>query len=359
MNVLIIGGGVAGLAIGWRLRQAGADVTILERGMPAMGATWASAGMIAVAGEMMRDTTPESEFGRHSSTLWPDFCAELEQATQIDIDYRRNGALIVADAGTEEPPGTTRLSVEAARTKASMLSPAIEEVFWAPEDAQVDNRALGRALARAFRSAGGTLSVNEAAVRFEVRDEAVTAVQTPFGRYTADAYLLTAGPWSGGLGGLPPEALPPIRPVKGEILAVAPPPGASIPGHMVRGLGAYLVPRTDRLLVGATSVECGFDTTITDSATRWLSERATALMPDLARWEVVERWAGLRPASPDGLPVLGQSVLDRLYVASGQFRNGILFAPAIAENMSRLVLGQAAAIPAFDPRRFLKGPGLV
>ncbi|MEI9992119.1 MAG: glycine oxidase ThiO [Rhizomicrobium sp.] len=362
MKIVIIGAGVAGLGIGWRLLQAGAEVTILERTQPALGATWASAGMIAIAGERADGDDPEADFARQASGLWPGFATEVETASGLEIDYRRNGALLVARDQSEAAalaarPGVGYLTADETRAKEPMLSPDIAGSVWAPGEAQVDSRLLGQALARAFLRAGGTLSVNEPAVRFDVREDEVHALHTPFHRYEADAFVLAAGVWSAGLGGLPPEALPPVRPVKGEMVAVAPPPGARLPTHVVRGREVYLVPRRDRLLIGATTADAGFDTSVTDEATLWLSSRAIALMPALAKWQVIERWAGLRPGSPDGLPILGPSALRRLFVATGQYRNGILFAPAIAQNMSRLVLEHAAGISAFDPRRFPKGPG--
>ncbi|MEJ0025871.1 MAG: glycine oxidase ThiO [Rhizomicrobium sp.] len=362
MKVVIIGAGVAGLGIGWRLRQAGADVTILERGQPAMGATWASAGMLAVAGENAEGDNPEADFARQASALWPDFARDVEAASGLEIDYRRNGALLVARDRSEVDsliarPGAGYLTPDETRAMEPMLSPDIAGAAWAPDEAQVDSRLLGQALTRAFLRAGGTLSVNEAAIRVDVRDDDVHALHTPFHRYEADAFILSAGPWSGGLDGLPPDALPPVKPVKGEMIAVAPPPGARLPERVIWGNGVYLVPRRDRLLIGATTAEVGFDTSVTDAGTLWLSSRAIALMPSLARWEVIERWAGLRPGSPDGLPILGASSVRRLFVATGQYRNGILFAPAVAQNMSRLVLERAAGISAFDPRRFRKGQG--
>jgi glycine oxidase len=347
MRVVIIGAGAAGLAIGWRLRQRGAEVTILERGQPAQAATWAAAGMIAAAGEMGDAQTPEADFGRYSSSLWPDFAREIEAASDHAIGYRRNGALMVLDRAEPEA-----LSPDAARAHVPMLSPAIAGARWVPDEAQVDPRTLGPALATAFVRAGGVLSVNEPAVRFVVHEDRVWGLHTPFKLYEADAFIIAAGAWSGEFGGLPPEALPPIKPIKGEMIAVAPPAGARIPEPVVWGNEIYLVPRTDRLLIGATVADAGFDTSVTDAAADWLSSRAIALMPDLARWEVVERWAGLRPGSPDGAPILGPTCLDRLFVATGQYRNGILLAPALAENLTRLVLEHAAAIPAFDPRRF-------
>ena len=357
MKVVIIGAGAAGLATGWRLRQAGAKVTVLERTQPALGATWAAAGMIAVAGEMGAAQTPEAEFGQHSSALWPDFAKELEAASGHRIGYRKSGALIVARTAADSAAfaawsGVERLDAAQSRAKEPMLAGDIAGALWAPEEAQVDSRALGVALADAFVRAGGRLNLNEAAVRFDIRDGRVAALHSPFRRYEADAFILAAGAWSGGIGGLPPDALPPVRPIKGEMIAVAPPAGAAIPQHVVWGNEVYLVPRADRLLIGATVADTGFDTSVTDAAADWLSTRAIGLMPALARWEVVERWAGLRPGTPDGAPILGATCIAGLFAATGQYRNGILFAPALAENMSRLVLEQAAAIPAFDPRRF-------
>jgi glycine oxidase len=357
MKVVIIGAGVAGLSIGWRLRLEGVDVTILERARAAQAATWASAGMIAVAGEMGHVQSPEADFGRHASGLWPDFAKNVEAASGMEIGYRQCGTLLVSQTQTElqiqsQALAWPPLSPAETRAREPMLSRDIAGGFWAPDDAQVDNRALGQALARAFVAAGGVLSPNEPVVGFDVVEDTVVSVQTPFRRCEADAFVIAAGAWSGELGGLPPEALPPVRPIKGEMIAVAPPVGAHLPKSLIWGNGIYLVPRPDRVLIGATVAEAGFDTSVTSEAADWLSSRAIALMPSLAHWEIVERWAGLRPGSPDGLPILGPTPLGKLFAATGQFRNGILFAPAIAENISRLVLGRAAPIPAFDPRRF-------
>jgi glycine/D-amino acid oxidase-like deaminating enzyme len=136
------------------------------------------------------------------------------------------------------------------------------------------------------------------------------------------------------------------------MIAIQPKSARPLPLQVVWGNEVYVVPRGDRLLIGATMAEVGFDTSVTDEAANWLSARAIGLMPSLATWDVVERWAGLRPAAPDGAPVLGRTKIDGLFVASGQFRNGILFAPAVAEVVSRMVLGQGGEIAAFDPLRF-------
>ena len=359
MKVIIIGAGVAGLSIGWRLQQAGATVTVFDRAQPGQGATWASAGMIAAGGELGAAQTPDAEFAHHSSSLWPGFATEIEEASGQSVLYRRCGALMVARSAEEVAalevwPGSERLDARQALAKEPMLTPDIAGAVWAPDEAQVDSRALGHALARAFVRAGGTLIPNEIVLQIKVEGDRAVSVATPFTRHEADAFILAAGAWSGEVDGLPPGVAPPVKPIKGQMLAIAPRPGGKLPAQIVWGNGGYMVPREDRLLIGATSEDVGFDTSLTDEAADLLSSRARDLMPALATWEVVERWAGLRPGSPDGLPMLGRTAVQGLYVATGQYRNGILFAPAIAQHMSRVVLEDAPEIPAFDPRRFSK-----
>jgi glycine oxidase len=245
----------------------------------------------------------------------------------------------------------TLLTADEARMREPLLWGAIAGALWDGDEAQVDNRALGVALANAFVRAGGKLSPNEAAVRIET-EGGHRAVRTPFGLYYGDNVLIAAGAWSGGIE-IDTPVLPPPRPVKGEMLALTPPRNVLLPKQVVWGNGVYLVPREGRLLIGATMHETGFDTAITDEAETGLLDRAIALMPSLASWTLDEHWAGLRPGSPDDLPILGETHLKNLFVATGQFRNGILFAPAVAETVSRLILGSAAPeIRSFTPRRF-------
>ena len=360
MKVVIVGAGAAGLGVGWRLRQAGAEVTVLERGQPGRGATWASAGMIAPTAEAGEDETPETRFAHYSSGLWPGFAAELEDKSGSAVRYVRCGSLICAGDEAEATALKGRgewLDSAKARDLEPMLTPSIVGALWLPDEAQVDNRALGRALPAAFVAAEGTLQANEAVVRFETDGNRVTGALTQFGLYEADAFVLAAGAWSGLFEGLPPSVLPPVSPVKGEMISLLPPKGERLPTRMVRGGHVYLVPRGDRLLVGATMTDAGFDTRLTAEAEQSLFDGAMALMPDLARWPVAEHWAGLRPGSPDGLPILGRASVEGLFVASGQFRNGILLAPAVAEVLTALVMGRmpAANTSAFDPRRFACG----
>ena len=362
MKIVVIGAGVAGLSIGWRLAQAGAQVTMLERAQPGRGATWASAGMIAATAEIEKSDTPLARFARHSALLWPHFAREIEEASGLDIGYRVDGTLIAACSAHEAEQlrarakasaGLEFLPRDAARLLEPLLAENIEGALLDVAEAQVDNRALGPALAIAFQRAGGVLQTNEAVVRIEVENGRAAGARTPFALYRANAFVLAAGAWSSRIEGIPAEALPPVIPVKGEMLALAPPTNA-IPKHMIWGNEVYLVPRRDRLLVGATVTREGFDTGITDAAARWLYGCACDLLPSLADWDLVDHWAGLRPGSPDDLPLIGPSPLEGLFIASGQFRNGILLAPVIAQAMQTVVLERRMpeAIADFDPRRF-------
>jgi len=358
MKVVVIGAGVAGLGIGWKLAKAGADVTVLERAQPGSGATGASAGMIAATAELGDATTPDAIFAKRANALWPAFVEEVEAQSGLSIGFKRNGSLMVMMKRGEPANAHGRdsdvSSIDAAKARAlePLLAEGVAGALWAPKEAVVDTHALARALAAAFERAGGKLQLNETAVVIECDGVRVKGVRTPFHFYEADAYILAAGAWTSRLEGLPPEAIPPVVPIKGEIIVLSPPAGAALPTHTVWGNEIYLVPRGEHLLVGATAEQVGFDTAKTQAALLWLRRQSAGLMPALRDWELAEHWAGLRPASPDGLPILGQAALEGLYVASGQYRNGILFAPAVADVLCRLVLERVTDMPAFDPRRF-------
>jgi len=353
MKIVIIGAGVAGLSIGWRLQLQGAQVTIFDRAQPASAATWASAGMLAAGGEFAHAETPEAEFARLSSGLWPDLANEVEEASGQRVHYRRCGALIVQKAA-HLWRGAERIDRKHALAMEPMLSPDIAGAIWAPDEAQVDSRALGEALALAFIRSGGALIPNEVVLSFKLEGDRIARVATPFEQYEADAFVIAAGAWSSTIEGLPAEVVASIKPIKGEMLSVAPRVGGSLPRHIVWGDDVYMVPLADRLLIGATSEDVGFDTSLTDAGAELLSKHARRLMPEIADWTVTERWAGLRPMSADGLPLLGRTSLEGLFVATGQYRNGILFAPAIAHLMSRIILQGDVEIAAFDPRRFAR-----
>ncbi|HEV2562370.1 MAG TPA: glycine oxidase ThiO [Rhizomicrobium sp.] len=358
MRIIVIGAGIAGLSIGWRLAEGGADVTVLDRANAGRGATWAAAGMIAATAESAEASGAEAEFARASAEAWPAFAAEVEEESGAQIFYRKDGALIAALTQSEAEAfkaraGAQFIGADEALRREPMLQPGIAGALWDPNEAQVDNRALSAALVTALLRVGGKLSINETAIRFEMEGARIIGVRTPFHVHLADAFVIAAGAWTSRIEGLPPGTVPEISPVKGEMISLALPNGARLPKSLVWGNEIYAVPRQDRLLIGATAEEAGFDTSLTQIARNWLHEHAAGLMPAVQHWEIAEHWAGLRPRARDGLPVLGASAVESVFVASGQFRNGILFAPLIAAAMCDLVLNRCKPpeIAGFSPLR--------
>jgi len=367
MKIVIIGGGVAGLAIGWRLAQSGCAVDVLERGLVGRASSWAAAGMLAATAETGVSNEPHAQLARAGREAWSGFAAELENAYGGSIGFRNCGAMLVAHsdaraatlksvaaelAGRGEraawlPPGD-------ARALEPLLSANIKGVLHAPDDAQVDNRILSSALAAAFVRAGGTLREHCDVQSLEISGGRIAAAVTSGGTILADKVVIAAGAWSSAIGGVR-DILPPVRPAKGQMTALAPPDGGSLPNGLIWGEEiVYLVPRTGTLLVGATVEDTGFETSVSREARDDLIRRAVSLLPSLKDWRVVESWAGLRPRTPDDAPVLGATSVSGLYVASGQYRNGILFVPVIAEMMRDAVLEKdpGELFRAFAPGRF-------
>jgi glycine oxidase len=356
MKIVVIGAGVAGLAIGWRLAEAGQQVTVLDRGQPGRGATWASAGMLAVTAELQNSESSEVEFARYSNGLWPDFAKQIEALSGRNIGYAPYGSLMLAEdaaalAGLERQAiqlGLVLVGANRVREIAPLVTADIAGGLWSPDEARVDNRELALALVAVFRKAGGRILPNEGVVRIERDGARANGARTAFGLYPADVVVLAAGAWSG----LVEPAVAPVVPVKGQMILLTPPPGQAPPTTVIWGHGVYAVPRGNALAIGATVEDVGFDTGITDAAQNWLRNAAEKLMPGLRGWTVRDQWAGLRPRAPDGLPLLGPTGVGGLWLASGQYRNGILFAPAVAQTMCDQILGRAPGISAFDPRRF-------
>jgi glycine oxidase len=333
---------------------------VIERAEPGSGATGAAAGMIAIAGEALGSSQAETELCRCSASLWPDFVKQLEEASGHDVSYVRNGALLVigSEGGDAAHFGLTeRVDAAQARALEPMLTGEYARILWAPGEAQVNNRALGPALAAALTGAGGKLVRGDAVssiVKVKDRVAGVTGVRT---RYSADAVVIAAGAWSSQIAGLPLEIRECVRPVKGEMIELASQSDTQRLRRVIRGDDVYLVPRGSRILAGATVADVGFDATLSHDAARALFNSAMALAPALATWTVADHWAGFRPTTRDRLPLIGQTSLAGLFAATGQYRNGILFAPAMAEILRRVLLGQAPTPSEFDPRRFLPGVG--
>jgi glycine oxidase len=373
-RVAVVGAGVIGLGIGWRLRAAGCMVEVFDRGEAGRGASWAAAGMLAAGVE----TEPSEErllaLTLESQRLWPDFAREVEAASGCEIGYRDEGTLVVAL--TRDDAERLRFSYDfqrrlgialewlgpaECRRREPHLRPGLAAGVYSPRDHQVDNRKLVIALRAAFLAAGGRLHENAAVSEICVEQNRVRGLALGERRHEADIVVLAAGAWSGGIAGLPEAARPPVRPIKGQMLALAMDPAAPLLRHVLWAPGIYLVPRRDgRLLVGATVEERGFDERLTAGGLLSLLDAAWRAVPSIEELPVIESWAGFRPGSRDDAPILGPSPVEGLVLATGHHRNGILLAPVTVEAVSRTVLtGEIAeSIRPFGLDRFSARPGL-
>jgi glycine oxidase len=349
--VAIIGGGVIGLAIGWRLAAAGRAVTVFERDEAGRGASWAAAGMLAAGVETEPGELDLLALNRRSQELWPGFAAELEDAAGMGIGLRCEGTLVVAlnrddaaqlrfnyDFQRQHGIALEWLSAAAAHAREPHLHPNLAAAVFSPADHQVDNRLLVEALKRAFRAAGGRLLEHRAVEAVDVAAGRAVGVRAAGERHPADTVVLAAGAWSSQISGVPRHL--PVRPVKGQMLALKMDSSAPLLRHVVWAPKAYLVPRTDgRLVVGGTTEERGFDARLTAGGILALLEGAWRVVPGIEELPIDEMWVGFRPGSRDDAPMLGPSGIANLVVATGHHRNGILLTPVTADLLARYVLG--------------------
>jgi len=368
-SVAIVGAGVVGLGVAWRLAQSGANVTVFDRGRAGSGASRAAAGMLAICAEAEPGEEALIALGRLSQSLWPAFADELEGASGLAVDLRREGTLAVALTADDQArtghhlafQKSQKLPVEwisaaEARRREPHLAARLAGAVWSPEDHQVDNRKLVAALAVAAVRAGAIVHEQRGVSRITVEDDRAVGVLLEDGTDVhADVVVLAAGAWSRGIEGLPAALRPPVRPVKGQLLALQMDPAAPLLNHVVRSPNIYMVPRRDgRLILGATVEEKGFDTAITAGGMLALLEAAWRLVPAIEELPIVETWAGHRPGSRDDAPILGPGPVDGLIYATGHHRNGILLAPVTADMVARLVLDGTVhpAIAPFGLERF-------
>ena len=361
-DAIFVGGGVIGLASAWRAAQRGARVAVLERAKPPAGATNVAAGMLAPVGELTFGEPELLELTLEAAKLYPDFIAAVEAESGQSTGYSREGALHVALDGDEAAQLRRvhdlqrSLGLEAewlpprrCRELEPGLTPSFHGGVFAPGEASVDPRALAAALAAALASAGGELRTGSEVVDGIFGGDRLVGVRTAGGeRLRADTVVLANGAWSGATEWLPEHARPPVRPVKGEVVELRARDGAVPCTRIVCSERVYLVPRNDgRLIVGASVEERGFDTVVSAGGVLELLREAYRLLPDVAEMELVGTIAGLRPGTPDNMPLIGPGAIDGLLLATGHFRNGILLAPLTAERVAATLAGDA------DPDRSL------
>lgn len=376
VDVVIVGAGVIGLSLALRLRAAGLSVCLVERGEVAGEASTAAAGILSAQAES-HEGGPLFELMLRSRALYESWARELGDETGIDVGYRRCGVLML-----DEPTDAAALASRAAWQRALGLRVEIltrDEVEalepeLAPEggalhfadDGQVDPRRLCAALVEALRRRNVGVHSDEALELLSAGgagDAAVTGVVLrDGGSISAGAVVLCTGSWAGQHAGLgfPAQV---VEPVRGQVLELRRPSlqlHNVVFGHSRSGSGGYLVPRGDgRVLIGATVERTGFVKQVTAGGVQSLLQLSTELVPRLAQAEFVAAWAGLRPGSRDGLPVLGRSSRPGLYFSAGHFRNGILLAPISAALVADELLGRSdpaatALLQAFSPSRLYR-----
>lgn len=366
-DVAIVGGGVIGCACAWFLAREGLSVTLLERDDVAARASGAAAGMLLPFGEADGEG-PFLRWGARSLALFPELCAELRERSGIDPELEACGALHVAadEAGASALRDKVRrlaehglewLDASAARAAEPRLGEGLLGAAFSPGESHVRSPLLTRALAAAAAELGARVESGVSVTGLLRAGSRVEGVETDAGRRPAGVVVLCAGAWSGGLA---PFALP-VEPLRGQILSLdGPRPPLR---RMLLADDVYLVPKRDgSVAAGATVERSGFDCRVTAAGMQQLLSAAMRLAPVLAQARFRDAWAGLRPATPDGLPAIGPAPgLPGLVVATGHFRNGVLLAPVTGRLVTDLVLGKAPPEDAavFRPDRFATGPTCV
>ncbi len=375
-DVVVVGAGAAGLAVAWRSALAGLQVCVVDP-RPLAGASWVAAGMLAPVTELHYGEEALLELNLASARRFPSFVSELEEAVGFGVEYRTCGTLAVGiDVGDRDTLAELhgfhlRLGLESemltgreCRQLEPMLSPSVRGGLLVGGDHQVDNRRFVRALLEAARNSGAQL-MERAALSVEATGGKVTGlILADQIKLSTPVVVIAAGVGSATVGGLPAEVVPPVRPVKGQLIRLR--GSASAPllqrnlRALVSGSDVYLAPRRDgSVVLGATVEERGPDTAVTAGAIYELLRDAVRVLPGVSELELDESLAGLRPGTPDNAPLLGPTSVEGLVVATGHYRNGILLAPVTGDAIAGyLATGRLPPeILPFSPGRFDDGPG--
>jgi glycine oxidase len=346
-DVIIVGGGIIGLSLSIELRKQNARVLVVERGEPGREASHAAAGMLADS--EFEDFSPLKSLASASARMYPEFVHELQDESGIDCDLRDQGTLVFASALDDilMGIGLTALLRDEITEPEPDLAPSSLPVAHLRERS-VDPRALTAAALKAAKHRGVDISSGSEVLDVVLSRGATRGVRTEKTIYRAPIVVNCAGAWASQFG---PERFP-TRPVKGQMLCVV---GGPVLRHVIRSPDVYIVPRSDgRIVIGSTVEEAGFDKRTDPNVIRRLRQAAMDLIPALAQSRMLEAWSGLRPGTPDDLPILGTTSIPGYFVATGHFRDGILLAPVTAQVMAQLIVGKKPDrdLSAFSPARF-------
>ncbi len=349
-DVIIIGGGIIGLSLALALRKRSASVLVVERGEPGREASHAAGGMLV---DSSLETPPALQrLATASARLYPEFVHEIELESGMKVDLRDHGTIFLLSP-VRADTHTDFIASHALPGPLNELEPALANLQLPAlflKERSVDPRALSAAAWLAAKHRGVDFSTGDLVQSIVFDHGAVGSIVRARTDYLAARIVNCAGAWSGQLG---PHPLP-TRPVKGQMLCLVM-PSRTLLKHVVRAPEIYLIPRSDgRLLVGATVEEAGFDKRVDPDTINRLLKAAVALVPELHNAKFLDNWAGLRPGTPDSLPIIGATATPGYYVATGHFRDGILLAPITAEVMADVIEGKPPEydLSPFSPARF-------
>lgn len=343
-DVVIAGAGIIGLSVAIELTRAGASVTVLDRGEPGREASSAAAGMLVTG-----DPSPSSSLktlADASSAMYPSFVEELELRSGLKVEFESRGALYVPDDGEEFP------SLPLSRAELHSLEPDLaehERIYFLNEQS-VNPELLVQAAIGAAKQMGVIVHHESPVTSATLTREHQLEIRTNRRTYLTPTFLNCAGAWSAQIEG----CCVPARPRKGQMLSVI--PKHCNLSHVVRSKDVYLVPRRDsRIIIGATVEDVGFDKAVDPTAIQALHQAAADLIPSIGEAKMHAAWAGLRPGSPDDLPIMGPLTVPGTYAATGHFRNGILLAPITGALMAEVIQGKLPCldISPFSPARFV------
>jgi glycine oxidase len=347
-DVIIIGGGIIGLSLSIALRKKGATVLIAERGEPGREASHAAGGMLVDC--LFETPAALQSLATASARMYPEFVYELQVESDMNADLRDQGTILIPSSAHASEPALQSATLPA---PLSEFEPALLD-FHGPafylRERSVDPRALTAATLQTAKRRGVDISSGEEVTTINLSSGQVNGVSTTKTTYHSPKVVNCAGAWSGQIA---PHALP-TRPVKGQMLCLLS-PSRNLLKHVIRSPEIYLIPRGDgRILAGATVEEAGFDKRTDIATIQRLRQAAISLVPELRNAKILEDWAGLRPGTPDALPILGETQTPGYYVATGHFRDGILLAPITAQIMSEAIMETRCNydLSAFSPERF-------
>jgi glycine oxidase len=353
-DVIVIGGGIIGLSLSIELRKKNARVLVVERGEPGREASYAAGGMLV---DCLFETPPALQcLATASARMYPEFAHELQVESGMNVDLRDQGTILFSSSEHTSHISRTSHSAQQADalpTPLAELEPALADLNRPAvylKERSVDPRALAAAALHAAKRRGVDISSGDEVAAVNLSEGRASGVATKKTSFQAPKVVNCAGAWSGQI---PPHAFP-TRPVKGQMLCLAS-PSRSLLKHVIRSPEAYLIPRSDgRIIVGTTVEEAGFDKRTDVATIQRLHRSAVALVPELSNAKILEDWAGLRPGTPDALPILGPTATPGYYVASGHFRDGILLAPITAQVMAEVIEGKNPDhdLTLFSPARF-------